>query len=138
MGRQAMIVAALLALAGGMAACVTDAAEPKVPTLSAGQLARTIEQYSGRTVRVCGVFREKLDPAEVGEAWELAQPNDPHPHGAGVQVVPQSSDRPQLDSFGCIKGRIAYGDGTLDKSKQSNIVTITDSLVSYVWYLHPA
>lgn len=114
-------------------ACVDATARESMPTLSVGQLARQIESFKGRHVRACG---GRLDLSEVYKRWAIQSIGDPNPHGAIVNVVPCPGVTPRLDGRGCIAGRIAYRDGTLDETRQTGPITMSSAITSYVWYLH--
>lgn len=122
--------AASLSLAACRTNSISEAAS--VPTLPAGQLARNIETYKGQILRVCG----RLLKEEGNTLWEIRAVADPHPHGAGVKVVPCAGAKPQRPKKGCMTGHIARRDGSLEP-QAGGPVMVTDAIESYVWFLHP-
>lgn len=130
-GWGALIMGSCAAL---LACATTEPEEEALPAIAAGQLARQIESFKGRNVRTCG----QLVPFEGSgpELWAVLSIKDPHRHGASVNVVPCPGVRPRLDANGCIAGRIAYRDGTLDETRQTGAIVMSSAITSYVWYLH--
>lgn len=114
-------------------ACTSiDTDKDTLPIVAAGQLARQIESYTGKGVRACG----SLEKIEGNDLWKLNAPADPHPHGAAVYIVPCNGNKPISDRNGCIAGRIALRDGSLDVDQLRGPITMSDAIASHIWYLH--
>jgi hypothetical protein len=131
-----------LALASALVAACTPspletASDPAVETIPLHVLARDIESYRGQAVRTCGRWRGALRSAEGQvRAWHLSRidPTSPHGFTASVLVPECRGRRPRLTD-GCISGRVAREDGTLD---MPDGVLVTDHLIiSYEWWIHP-
>lgn len=131
--------AALAAVAAALtvAACCTTrgAGLPDPPTIALEQLMPQIERYRGRTVRTCG----QLDGPRPDRTWiitSLKQPEEYNTHGrARTLVMPCANTPPRLDLEGCISGRVAQKDGSLNYPPGP--ITIEDGSNSLYWHLHP-
>ncbi|HEY0012850.1 MAG TPA: hypothetical protein VGB79_08365 [Allosphingosinicella sp.] len=124
-------LAAALLLA---AACQTQggARSPDLPTLSGDKYGYDIEQYRGRTVRVCG----RLAQRESGWGVEYIprQGDFFFFHGyPAVLVAGCAGAAPRLDPDGCLTGRIAAADGSLSPPPRNEW---DDMPVNRDWFLH--
>lgn len=100
-------------------------------------LAHDIRTYRGRIVRTCGRWTGPLTSAAgVDIAWQLAAPDPTSSAGfqAGVFVAPCAGRRPRL-AQGCITGRIAREDGSLEDPKSTGF--IDHQTINFEWWLHP-
>ena len=128
------MLSALAAIACVSGETATGGASDNAPTLALEHLAYNIERYKGRTIRVCGriVQSERLPSFSVehvpepGEVFFHALPK--------VFLATCGREAPRLDSQGCIAGRIAREDGSLEIPAA---VTSSDAPVNYEWFLHP-
>ena len=139
--RVSFLVAALATFG-----CSADRPEPAAPSAPAIEtvplrtLAANTASYRGQTVRVCGRWSDPptLRPGEVARSgWALTAPKLPGtfgPHSYFVGVTSCLGRRPRLSS-GCITGRIAREDGSLDLPE--NILVGSHVTGSHEWLLHP-
>lgn len=114
-------------------ACATAAGVgPEVPTLSVNSAGYRVTRYKGRTVRVCGRL------AQVEGRWavqHIQRPREFFLHGLpAVFVATCDQTPPRLDRHGCLVGRIAREDGSLDEPRS---VLTDDSPFTHYWLLHP-
>ena len=102
-------------------------------------LPRVIRNYRGRVIRTCG---ERLSPVWKGETdqvvgWNLLAQNPDSRFDymmVGVEIAPCGSRRPRLID-GCISGRVAREDGSLDEPETSIVTSHLD--MDSNWSLHP-
>ena len=128
-GLQLSMIAAL-----SVAACHAGgrAVSPDVPTLAVENHEYNVERHRNQTIRVCGrvVKRDSRWAVE-----HVPTPGEFFFHGyPAVFVVPCGAGPPQLDRDGCLVGRVAAEDGSLNPPPQ---VLDSDEPVSYQWFLHP-
>jgi hypothetical protein len=130
-----------LATAGLLAGCMSERparfAAETVQTVPLHVLARNIEDYRGRTVRVCGGrLRPNRDATGNIRSWHLSvsDPVSPPPSTAYVIIRPCAQERPRL-TRGCAVGRIARENGSLDAPE--SMVIASHSIGSREWWLHP-
>lgn len=132
------VAAAALAYAL-VAGCTAVQPEPgsaeAVQTVAMHDLVRSIDTYRGRTVRVCAdelVPRTREDGSVVH--WQLRAMNPSERFAARLILAQCGGERPQLEN-GCIVGRIAREDGSLEIP---TTMLISDHVVmSEEWWLHP-
>lgn len=128
-GGRACLSAASVPLVLLVGACQTQT--PEVPALGWEMYGRSLERFRGQTVRVCGRL------TRIGEHWAVE--HAPHAdqsfrHGnPAVLVVPCGTGEPRLDREGCLAGRIAAENGSLDPPPQQ---VRDNSPVSPDWFLH--
>ena len=128
-GLQLSIIAAL-----SVAACHASGrgVSADLPTLAVENYEYNVQRYRNQTVRVCGRVVRR------GSRWaveHVPSPGEVFFHGyPAVFVAPCTAGPPQLDSRGCLVGRIAAEDGSLNPPPQ---ILDSDEPVSYQWYLHP-
>lgn len=134
--RAAALITILIA-----AACVREPPEtpatPQPETVPLHILARNIDSYRGRTVRTCGEWNGAMREADgtlLARQLNRIDPTSPHGWGAVVFVAPCSGARPPL-SDGCINGRIAREDGSLNDPERIEVVS--HRIGSSEWWLHP-
>lgn len=142
--RISIVLGTAIALASGVAACVADTtADPKVPTLSVGELALILQEeplrYAGRTVRTCGNLTNIVEKIQTptSDLWEMSQPNDPYPHGSFVRVIANRGCLPRSYQDGCLTGQIALQDGTTDLRNLPKFAVSSDQIGNSIWFLHP-
>lgn len=109
-----------------------------VPTVPLHVLARSIADYRGRIVRTCGPqFRPSRRPDGKITNWRLSvrDPTSPYNFPAIVRVLSCHAETSPFDSEGCVTGRIAREDGSLDEPDVE--IVGSHEIVSYEWWLHP-
>lgn len=115
------------------AACATAGAPPRDETVPLLTLAKDPEAWRGREVRTCGPTFQG-HPAE-GE-WQLSMPRSGGRHLAGIYVLGCAEAAPEPDLNGCVSGRIARRDGSIEPTQEGQAVTVSSDTISYDWYLH--
>lgn len=142
MTKQPCVSALLAAVAAlGLSGCYAEAPEPRsatlVETVPLPVLAANTADYRGRTVRVCGRWSpDRRAASETNRQWSISQrdPKARRPHVYSVGIKSCGERRPRLDQ-GCITGRIAREDGSLDLPTDMLVQShVTGSLE---WWLHP-
>jgi hypothetical protein len=103
-----------------------------VETVPLHVLARTIENHVGRTVRTCGRL-ERVVPEAENFVISVVDPETRF--SARVQVKGCPEGRPRLVD-GCITGRIAQENGTLEPNPDARIVA-SHVIENNEWWLHP-
>jgi hypothetical protein len=131
---------ALIALPAGaalVAACATPSpSEPAVATLSVAEFARTAEQLKGRTVRACdGKFYEIYDLSDKLIGWTFAKSSVQGYHPVHIYIGSCGATKPKLDRQGCLTGRVARPDGSMNRDNWD--LTVSSDVANYNWYLHP-
>ena len=127
-----------VAVAASAAGCRTmsgplDAA----PAIEVGELARRLvsepDEFKGRIIRACA---GRIEPLDARHSIMMSV-DDPYPHGANVRVMNCGETPPTLDAQGCLRGRIARRDGSVDGPTPAGELNYTTSAIqSGVWYLH--
>lgn len=119
---------------GTAAAAYAGASAPlqgeTVPLVS---LARDPEAWRGREVRTCGP--EFSGDSKEG-VWELARPKVSGYHPAIVRVVGCAGVAPVRDSGGCLSGRVARRNGSIEPVAEGEPQVVSSAIMSYDWYLH--
>ena len=108
-----------------------SAPHAEIPTIDLVELIGNIESLRGQTVRTCGE-----GVLQNGPVWELVRPIGRH--GARLLINP-CEGRPVRDAEGCIAGRIARRDGSLELNQavdDTSIAVAADNLANYGWFLH--
>jgi len=119
---------------GTAAAAYASASVPfRGETVPLVSLARDPEAWRGREVRTCGP--EFHGDSKEG-VWELARPSVSGYHPAIVRVLGCADAAPARDSGGCVSGRIARRDGSIEPLEDGEPRVISSDIVSYDWYLH--
>ena len=135
--RSILTLATACMLVGCMAEPPSPAALNGVETVPLHVLARTINNYRGRTVRTCGRELTPITQANGDiRSWELraVDPTSPHAFTAYVIIPACNGRRPRLDES-CAIGRIAREDGSLDPPE--DIAIGSHMIGSQEWWLHP-
>lgn len=142
MGSYPNAAVAILLMCALLGSCAPEQAPAPsaslVPAVPLHVLARTIADFRGRTVRTCG---SQLQPAwgASGEVanWRLSvrDPTGPY-HFPAIVILPScNGERPRMERGGCITGRIAREDGSLDDPDVEIIGS--HQIMNYEWWLHP-
>ena len=131
----------IMLLIGAIAAgCTAEPLEPasgSIETVPLHILARNIASYRGQTVRTCG---REIEPARYSNGeiiyWRLSviDPTSPYRFPARVIIPSCNGERPRLRG-GCISGRVAREDGSLDPPE--SVVIGSHEIMSHEWWLHP-
>lgn len=123
------IAAIALLLAGCEAARQSSAME--VPTLAGNEFGYDIQQYRGRTVRVCGRAAQHVSRFAVEY---IPKAGDTFFHGyPAVLVVPCDGEEPRLDRDNCLTGRVAAADGSMNPPARN---IHDDRPVDRDWFVH--
>jgi|GEM_PF-2950879 len=121
--------------------CTHEAVEPSaasaVETVPLHVLARNIGDYRGQIVRTCGGRPSPVrsPDGEIRE-WELrvTDPTSEHRFTAFVIVPSCNGQMPRLVD-GCVTGRVAREDGSLDPPTSMSV--ISHFIGSDEWWIHP-
>lgn len=124
-----ILAAVAIVAAAACATSVLPAGGETVPLLT---LALDPEAWRGREVRTCGPTFQG-HPAE--NMWQLSMPHGRH--GAGILVPGCAGAAPKRDSKGCVSGRIARRDGSIEPTREGEPQTISSAMISHDWFLHP-
>lgn len=123
------LAAAALLAAGCQAGPRMDRTD--MPKLAGTQYGYDIERFRGQTVRVCGrlVQRESHWAVEY-----IPREGDAFFHGYPAVLIAGCQETPRLDRQGCLAGRIAAIDGSLNPPPRR---IDDDTPISRDWFLHP-
>jgi hypothetical protein len=135
-------LAATLAIATVAGGCAAEqpvtATESIVPTIPLHVLARNIGDFRGRTVRTCGPELEAARRPDGEVAYWIMSARDPiSRHNniySGVHIA-SCAARPPVDADGCVTGRVAREDGSLEAP--ADVIIGSHRIVSFEWILHP-
>jgi hypothetical protein len=114
------------------------AADSITPTVPLHDLARTIGDYKGRTVRTCGTELQAIRGTDGTVAYGILSARDPasrHNLQASVHIASCGGQSPRLDPAGCITGRVAREDGSLQEPDA--VMVSSHAVVDNEWILHP-
>jgi hypothetical protein len=135
-------LANIVLLGALLAACTPkqprSATDSITPTVPLHVLARTIADYKGRTVRTCGTKLQAARGTDGKVAYGILSARDPasrHNLQASVHVASCGGERPRLDPGGCVTGRVAREDGSLDEPDA--VLVSSHAVVDNEWRLHP-
>jgi len=134
----ALLVAACLLATGCRERSAHSASGQSVVTVPLHVFARNAADYRGQTIRTCGREVRPITQSN-GEirSWQLRaiDPTSPHRFEAFV-VLPACGSRPPRLEHGCVTGRIAREDNSLDVP---DAIIVTDHAIgSEEWWLHPS
>lgn len=107
------------------------------PSVPLHVLARNIESYRGQSVRTCGTELLPITQADgTVRSWSLRKLDPTSSHGfTAYVIVPACAGRRPPMAGGCVVGRVAREDGSLDIPEA---ITIGSHLIgSQEWRLHP-
>jgi hypothetical protein len=117
--------------------CFTALSPPadKAEPIDINILGYSIEKYRGQTVRICGRL------SSLGDGiWSIETIENPEPfywHGRpAVFVVACADQDPKLDSDGCLTGRVALKDGSIEIPQNSQVVRDFTPR-NPDWFVHP-
>jgi hypothetical protein len=115
-----------------------SATGPITPTVPLHVLARTIADYKGRTVRTCGTKLQAARGTDGKVAYGILSARDPasrRDRQASVHIASCGGERPRLDPGGCVTGRVAREDGSLQEP--DTVMVSSHAVVNNEWILHP-
>jgi hypothetical protein len=102
-------------------------------------LARNIADFRGRTVRTCGPeLQAGRGPNGEVAYWSMLARDPISRHNniySGVHIAPCGGERRPVDADGCVTGRIAREDGSLEAPV--DVIIGSHRIVSFEWILHP-
>jgi hypothetical protein len=140
--RVLYVLTKVLVISAFVGACAAEqpqtASSSVVPTIPLHVLARTIADYRGRTVRTCGSELQAIPGTEGKVAYAILSARDPasrHNLQASVHIATCAGERPRLDPGGCVIGRIAREDGSLQEPDA--VMVSSHAVVDNEWFLHP-
>lgn len=115
------------------AACQTGRPSPAavLPMLAGTHSGYGIETYRGRVVRVCGRLAQRQSRWAVEY---VPRPGDAFFHGYPAVLIAGCDAAPRLDRNGCLVGRVAAEDGSMNPPPRS---VRTNDPYSLDWFLHP-
>jgi hypothetical protein len=127
-----IVILAAVAIAAA-AACATSVLPPEGETVPLLTLAKDPEAWRGREVRTCGPdFRGDRKQG----VWELSRSSVSGYHPAIVRILGCGKSAPKRDRNGCVVGRIARRDGSIEPLREGEPRIVSSAIVSYDWYLH--
>ena len=143
--RTAIRALACAGLIGTLAAACASEQQPRtaiaspVPTVPLHVLARTVADFRGQTVRTCGPELQagRWPNGEVAY-WSMRAKDPISRHNniySGVHIASCGGERPPVDTDGCVTGRVAREDGSLEAPTE--VIIGSHEIVSFEWILHP-
>lgn len=121
-----------------LTACLSSDPASRVETIDVREYARTPEIYRGRVIRVCGkhIYRDE-QPLTTGvfvPSARLTSPIFSGRHTAEVSVLGCAGAQVPVDNQGCVTGRIALHDGTVEIDPEAIYVSSPGG--TYPWFMH--
>lgn len=121
-----------------LTACLSSGPASRVETMDVRDYAKTPGAYRGRVIRVCGERiahgERPLSSGVLVPSGRLTSPIFGGRHNAEVNVLSCAGAQVQLDDQGCVTGRIALRDGTLEVDPEALHVSSPGG--TDPWFMH--